>query len=169
MSDDRLHPEGAYPGASSRICITPQGRDALRRQLGELRDRRPEIVQAVADTAHVGDRSHDVEYHNTRRALSALDERIRQLAERLATSAVVDPGRRESLDQVFFGAAVTYADDAGRQRRVTIVGPDEAEPSQGTISILSPVAKALIGARVGDEVEIETPSGSVGIEILAID
>lgn len=151
------------------VYLTPEGRAELEAKLAELRALRPDLVDAVAASAHVGDRSHDVEYHNSRRALAALDQRIRQIVTRLETAIVVDPAAQGGpADRVVFGSTVTYEDEEGERRTVTIVGPDEAEPAKGTISMISPVGRALMGARPGDVVEARTPAGLATIEIIEV-
>jgi transcription elongation factor GreB len=94
---------------------------------------------------------------------------VRFLSKRLENAEVVDPLRQERRGQVFFGATVTYADPSGRERRVSIVGADEVDADRGRVSWISPIARALLRAEVGDEVALRTPQGMETIEVLAID
>ena len=97
-----------------------------------------------------------------------IDRRIRHLTKRIESAEPVDPTRQKNRDQVFFGATVTYADPEDRERTVRIVGIDEASSDDGRISWISPVARALMRARVGDVVELRTPAGPESIEVVRI-
>ncbi|MBP6559462.1 MAG: GreA/GreB family elongation factor, partial [Burkholderiaceae bacterium] len=100
--------------------------------------------------------------------LREIDRRIRFLTKRLEVASVVDPSVHQGSDQVFFGATITYVDDTGEERTVRILGTDEAESTQGEISWVSPVAQALLKARVGDEVPLFTPAGQRMLEVLEV-
>ena len=140
--------------------ITRQGYDRLRAELVHLMNvERPEVVQIVSWAASNGDRSENGDYIYGKKRLREIDRRIRFLTKRLEVAHVVDPASQAGLDQVFFGATVTYSNDQDEQVTVTIVGVDEVDPLQGRISWISPVAKALIKAREGDEVRLQTPEG----------
>ena len=140
--------------------ITRQGYDRLRAELVHLMNvERPEVVQIVSWAASNGDRSENGDYIYGKKRLREIDRRIRFLTKRLEVAHVVDPANQAGLDQVFFGATVTYSNDQDEQVTVTIVGVDEVDPLQGRISWISPVAKALIKAREGDEVRLQTPEG----------
>ena len=157
------------PQAAGSKYITPQGAQRLRAELEELwRGERPRVTQAVAAAAAQGDRSENAEYTYGKRRLREIDRRVRYLTKRLESAVLVDPKQQQALRQVFFGATVTYAGANGSEHTVTLVGVDEADLSQGKISWLSPVAQALMKAKVDDSVQLRTPSGVEDIEIVAI-
>ncbi|HBK43636.1 MULTISPECIES: transcription elongation factor GreB [unclassified Polynucleobacter] len=157
--------------------ITPAGHERIKSELLQLLNLdRPEVVKVVHWAASNGDRSENGDYIYGKKRLREIDRRIRFLNQRLEFAAVVDNQARKSGDadaeQVFFGATVTYAslegDDAGKETTITIVGVDEVDLELGHVSWVSPIAKALIKARVGDCVKIQTPSGPSEIEILEV-
>ena len=115
-----------------------------------------------------GDRSENGDYIYGKRRLRESDRRIRFLSKRLEIAQVVDPTQQKHLDQVFFGATVTYAHERGTERTITIVGVDEADLARGQVSWISPIARALRRAREGDVVDLRTPAGLERIEVLAI-
>ncbi len=155
------------PGAKN--YVTPAGFAALRDELDRLRRvERPEVVKTVSWAAGNGDRSENGDYIYGKRRLREIDRRIRFLAKRLENAEIVDAAKQPRKDQVFFGATVTYADPAGVERTVTIVGVDEVDLAQGKVSWISPIARALRGARVGDEAPLRTPHGLETIEVVAI-
>ncbi len=140
--------------------LTRKGYERLRAELVQLMNvERPEVVQTVSWAASNGDRSENGDYIYGKKRLREIDRRIRFLTKRLEIAHVVDTGDQVGLDQVFFGATVSYSDREGELITVTIVGVDEADPLKGHISWISPVAKALIKAREGDEVRLQTPDG----------
>lgn len=149
--------------------ITPQGYARLRGELLELIDvERPKMVEVVHWAARNGDRSENGDYLYGKKRLREIDRRIRFLTKRLEIAEVVDPALHAGRDQVFFGATVTYLEDGETEREVTILGIDEADSAQGQISWISPVARALLKARVGDEVQLPTPGGLRALEIVAV-
>ncbi len=155
--------------AGTKNYLTPQGFARLSSELRFLlREERPRIVEIVAWAAGNGDRSENGDYLYGKRRLREIDRRIRFLSKRLEIAEVVDPTRQTRLDQVFFGATVSYINGREEENTVTIVGVDEigAEPDQ--ISWVSPVARALHKARVGDVVDIRTPAGRESLEVTAI-
>ena len=146
--------------AAVKNYITRYGYESLRRELTHLMNvERPEVVQTVSWAASNGDRSENGDYIYGKKRLREIDRRIRFLTKRLEVAHVVDPSDQAGLDQIFFGATVTYTDSGDEVITVTIVGVDEADPLNGKISWISPVAKALIKAREGDEVKLDTPEG----------
>ncbi|MCX7893578.1 MAG: transcription elongation factor GreB [Burkholderiales bacterium] len=166
--DDELQPEGGAEAGSARNYISPAGYRRLREEFDHLWEvERPKLVETIAWAASNGDRSENGDYIYGKRRLREIDRRIRYLAKRIEAAEVVD-NAAQGHDRVFFGATVTYADAAGNERTVTIVGIDEADPARGRISWISPVAKALLKAREGDAVAVRTPSGIDEIEVLAI-
>jgi transcription elongation factor GreB len=126
------------------------------------------MVQIVSWAASNGDRSENGDYLYGKKRLREIDRRMRFLTKRLELAEVVDPTLQTNREQVFFGATVLYANHEGQEQRVTIVGVDEAEPLQGRISWISPVARALTKAKLGDTVTLRTPGGIEELDILEI-
>ena len=149
--------------------ITPAGYERLRAELLCLiDDERPKVVEVVHWAASNGDRSENGDYHYGKKRLREIDRRIRFLTQRLEIAEISNPGIHHGTDQIFFGAEVTYADAMGSERIITILGIDEADSAAGQVSWISPIARALLKARVGDEVTLITPHGSQSIEIVAV-
>lgn len=167
--DDDL--EGALPAipAGTKNYMTPQGHARMKQELLHLIDvERPEVVKIVSWAASNGDRSENGDYIYGKRRLREIDRRIRFLTKRLDIAEVVDPSVHHGSDQIFFGATVTYENQAGEEHEVTIVGIDELDPLNGKISWISPVARALTKAREGDAVVLRTPSGMDELTILEV-
>ena len=155
--------------AGSPNYMTPAGFRRLDEELKHLsRVERPKIVEIVSWAAGNGARSENGDYIYGKRRLREIDRRIRFLRKRLEAAKVVDPAQQTSRDKVFFGATVTYATAQGAELTVRIVGIDEADFEQGQISWVSPIARALLRAGIGDSVKVRTPAGLEEIEILAI-
>ena len=157
--------------------ITPAGHERIKKELLQLLNLdRPEVVKVVHWAASNGDRSENGDYIYGKKRLREIDRRIRFLNQRLEFAVVVDNLARKAGDadaeQVFFGATVTYAPVSGASPRkettITIVGVDEVDLDLGHVSWVSPIAKALIKARLGDCVKIQTPTGPTEIEILDV-
>ena len=150
--------------------ITTWGYARLRRELQDLVTKvRPEVTQVVSWAASNGDRSENGDYLYGKKRLREIDRRIRFLTKRLEKAVVVDPLVHQGKDQVFFGARVSFLrNDTELEETVTIVGQDEVEPLQRHVSWVSPVAKALLKAREGDEVRLVTPGGVETIEVIAV-
>ncbi len=167
--DEEEHqPELKMP-AGTRNYITPSGHARLRSELDHLVKReRPDVVEIVSWAASNGDRSENGDYIYGKRRLREIDRRIRFLTKRLDIAEIVDPLRQGNNDQVFFGARVTIADIDGLENTYTIVGVDEADVSQGRISWISPLARALLKAREGDLVRFQSPVGIREIDILEV-
>ncbi len=167
MDDEEEAPRLALSGA---IYMTPAGHARLRTELDALRTERQTVVDIVSWAASNGDRSENADYQYGKRRLREIDRRLRYLLQRLEKAQIVDPAHQTMRDRVLFGATVTYIDETDTERTVTIVGSDEADMAQGTISLTSPVAVALIKlrARVGDEVAVHTPKGVQLIEVLRV-
>ena len=156
--------------AGGKNYLTPAGYARLRAELLDLLDsERPKIVEVVSWAAKNGDRSENGDYLYGKKRLREIDRRIRFLTQRLDIAEVADPSLHHGSDQVFFGATVTYVVEAGAERTVTIKGIDEVEHLGGEVSWISPVARALLKARVGDEVLLSTPNGPTRLEIVAVD
>lgn len=148
--------------------ITREGWLALDRELKYLwREERPKVTQSVSDAAALGDRSENAEYIYGKRRLREIDRRVRFLSKRLEILKIVDPSPAQE-GKVFFGAWVTVEDQDENINTFRIVGADEFDPAKKWISINSPVARALIGKQVDDEVAIQTPKGIVEYVILTI-
>ena len=149
--------------------ITPQGYALLRAELLELIDNeRPRIVEIVHWAASNGDRSENGDYLYGKKRLREIDRRIRFLTKRLEIAEVTDPSVHHGSDQVFFGATVTYVDEADVERTITILGIDEADSLKGQVTWVSPIARALLKAREGDVVRLVTPSGAQEVEVLSV-
>ena len=149
--------------------ITRVGAKRLQDELLRLRTvERPVVVRDVADAAAQGDRSENAEYIYGKRRLREIDRRVRFLSKRLDELTIVNERTRDP-SSVFFGAYVTLFDiESERELRYRIVGPGEASTDKGTISVTSPVAKAIIGRSVGDEVQVHAPGGVKTYEISAV-
>ncbi len=164
--------DGIAPPAlpvGTKNYLTPAGYARLRAELLELLDgERPKIVEIVSWAAKNGDRSENGDYLYGKKRLREIDRRIRFLTKRLDIAEVADPSVHFGLDQVFFGATVTYVNQRDEERSVTIKGIDETDNLKGEISWVSPIARALLKARVGDEVQLMTPGGLEQIEVLAV-
>jgi transcription elongation factor GreB len=155
------------PAPHSSPYITREGHRRLRDELEQLWVRRREVVVHLSAAAAEGDRSENAEYIYRKKQLREIDRRVGYLQRRLPKLKVVDriPAAR---DRVFFGAWVTLCDEAGEQRRYRIVGADEFDPSCNWISVDSPMAGALLKRGVDDEVQVDTPQGSVTYFIVAV-
>jgi len=159
-------PDAPERPARRRDYITPEGMQRLRDELAYLwRDERPRVTKGVADAAAEGDRSENAEYIYGKKRLRQIDRRIRFLSKRIDALTVVEPGARKHPDRVYFGAWVTLEDEAGTEITYRIVGPDEWSLDRGEVSIDSPVARALLGKEVGDEVTVRRPRGPATFEI----
>jgi transcription elongation factor GreB len=155
--------------AGGKNYMTPQGFAALRAELLQLIDEeRPKVVEVVHWAASNGDRSENGDYIYGKKRLREIDRRIRFLTQRLELAEVVDPTVHHGHDQVFFGATVTYVEESGQERTITIMGIDEADSAHGQVSWVSPIARALLKAREGDVVKLVTPVGAQEIEILRV-
>ena len=155
--------------AGGKNYITPKGYAALRAELFDLIDNeRPKVVDIVHWAASNGDRSENGDYIYGKKRLREIDRRIRFLTKRLEIAEVTDPSVHFGKDQVFFGATVTYVEEAGDERTVTILGIDEADSLKGEVTWISPIARALLKAREGDVVKLVTPVGMQEIEVLSV-
>ena len=168
-SGDDNDPQPAALPSSGKNYITPQGYARIRRELLDLIDiERPKVVETVHWAASNGDRSENGDYIYGKKRLREIDRRIRFLTKRLEIAMVTDPSVHVGSDQVFFGATVTYADGAGFERTVTILGVDEADSALCQVSWVSPIARTLIKARVGDVLRLITPVGVNDIEVISV-
>jgi transcription elongation factor GreB len=129
---------------------------------------RPKIVEIVSWAAALGDRSENADYLYGKKRLREIDRRLSHLSRIMKAAKVVDPASQAARDQVRFGATVELADDDDNRRVLTIVGDDETDASAGRIGWSAPLARALIGAKVGDERVVRLPAGEKSYEVLAI-
>jgi transcription elongation factor GreB len=171
--EDGDAPEDASPlPAGSRNYMTPAGFARLKQELDHLVGReRPELVATIAWAAGNGDRSENGDYIYGKKRLREVDRRIRFLIKRLDAAEVVDPQSPrddDEGDRVFFGATVTVRNGRNEQRTVSIVGVDEIDTARGYISWVSPMARALLKARAGDSVTLNTPGGVEELDILDV-
>jgi len=149
--------------------ITPEGFARVRAEYDELfGTERPKLVETIAWAAANGDRSENGDYIYGRKRLREVDRRISYLSRVMKAAKIVDPASQQSKDQVRFGATVELADEDDNRRTLTIVGDDEADASAGRIGWSAPLARALVGAKVGDERIVRLPSGEKSYEIMGI-
>ncbi len=154
--------------ARSSPYITPEGFEQLRTELDELWVRRREVVVHLSAAAAEGDRSENAEYIYRKKQLREMDRRIRYLQKRLPELKVVERPADAPNDRVYFGATIDLVDDDYREQTYRIVGADEFDPARSWISIDSPMARALIGKAIDDTVEVQTPSGVIGLTVVEI-
>jgi transcription elongation factor GreB len=165
--DDEDDAQGPLKGRKN--YITRKGYDALQAELRHLgRVERPKVVEIVSWAAGNGDRSENGDYLYGKKRLREIDRRIRFLTKRIEKAEIVDPALQTRRDQVFFGATVTYENDKGEEKTITIVGEDEANSDQGLISWVSPIATAFLKAYEGDEVVFRTPAGRTTLTVVEI-
>ena len=165
--DDELQLPAIASGGKN--YITPQGYAALRAELLTLMDEeRPKVVEIVHWAASNGDRSENGDYLYGKKRLREIDRRIRFLTQRLEIAEITEPSVHFGNDQIFFGATVTYVDDVGVERTVTITGIDEANSALGEVSWVSPIARTLLKAREGDELKLVMPERVAAIEVIKV-
>ena len=149
--------------------ITPEGLARIRAEYESLFSKdRPTLVETIAWAAANGDRSENGDYIYGRKRLREIDRRLSHLARIMKAAKVVDPAAQAGLDQVRFGATVELADEEDKRRIVTIVGDDETDASAGRIGWSAPLARALVGARIGEERTVRLPAGEKSYEVMAI-
>lgn len=155
--------------AGTRNYITPAGYARLRSELLDLIDvERPKVVDVVHWAASNGDRSENGDYLYGKKRLREIDRRIRFLTKRLEVAELTDPSVHHGNEQVFFGAEVTYIDEDGTRTTVVILGIDEADSARGEVTWVSPIARTLLKARVGDVLRFVTPGGTKEIEVVGV-
>ena len=154
----------------SKVPLTLRGIEQLREELKRLKSlERPAIVKAIAEARAHGDISENAEYHAAKEQQSFLEGRIADIEHKLASAQVVDVTKLNAGGKVVFGATVKIAEEDGKQSRYQIVGEDEADSKRGLISVNSPIARALIGRKEGDVVEVAAPGGTRELEILGVE
>jgi transcription elongation factor GreA len=156
---------------AAKIPLTVRGIEKLREELKRLKSvERPAIVKAIAEARAHGDISENAEFHAAKEQQSFLEGRIAEIETKLATAQVVDVTKVNAGGKVVFGATVKIADaESGKEAKYQIVGEDEADSKSGLISINSPIARALIGKKEGDVVEVTAPGGTREVEILGVE
>jgi transcription elongation factor GreB len=168
-TEEDLPDEPEVRPAGKKNYMTPKGFRDLQDEFKHLmRVERPKVVEVVSWAAGNGDRSENGDYIYGKKRLREIDRRIRFLTKRMESAEVVDPAQQKNRNRVFFGATVTYVNDRDEEKTVTIVGIDEADLAHGRISWISPVARALLKAEVGDVVEVRTPAGGDSLEVIDI-
>ena len=149
--------------------ITPGGLARIRAEYDQLFGiERPKIVEVVSWAASLGDRSENADYLYGKKRLREIDRRLSHLSRIMKGAKVVDPAKQKARDQVRFGATVELADEDDNRRSLTIVGDDETDASAGRIGWSAPIARALVGARVGDERVVRLPNGEKSYEVVEI-
>ena len=149
--------------------ITPQGFARIRAEYEQLFGKeRPKLVDTISWAAGNGDRSENGDYIYGRKRLREIDRRLSYLSKVMKSAKVVDPARQEQRDTIRFGATVELADEDDDRRILTLVGEDEADASNGQVSWAAPIARALIGGKVGEERVVRLPAGERSYEILSI-
>jgi len=152
---------------SPRTPMTRDGFSRLQRELEQLkREERPRIIKAIAEARAHGDLSENAEYHAAKERQGFIEARILEVEAKLSQAEVIEPPR--DGERITFGSTVRLRDAEGREIRYQIVGSDEADPASGRISILSPIARTLIGKEAGDEVKAQAPGGTRTFEVLAV-
>jgi transcription elongation factor GreB len=156
------------PERSPRF-ITPGGFARVRAEYDELFGvERPKVVEIVSWAASLGDRSENADYLYGKKRLREIDRRLSHLARIMKAAKIVDPSKQASPDQVRFGASVEIADENDNRRIVTLIGDDESDAANGRIGWSAPLARALVGARVGEERVVKLPAGEKSYEVIAI-
>jgi len=152
-----------------KLPITLRGKIALEEELKRLKlVDRPAVIEAISVARAHGDLSENAEYSAAREKQSFIEGRILDIGDKLARAEVIDPAQVKS-DQVRFGATVCVSDDKGSEKTYQIVGEPEADINKNRISVSSPIAKAMMGKRVGDEVIVKSPKGEIEYEIVALE
>jgi transcription elongation factor GreB len=167
--DDEDDDEEQGPLKGRKNYITRPGLEAMEAEHRHLsRIERPKVVEIVSWAAGNGDRSENGDYLYGKKRLREIDRRIRFLTKRIEKAEIVDPALQTRRDQVFFGATVTYENERGEQKTITIVGEDEANSDKGLVSWVSPIAMAFLKAYEGDEVTFRTPGGKTILTVVEI-
>ncbi len=150
--------------------MTNRGAEKLRIELKELKtDARPKVIKAIAEARAHGDLRENAEYHAAREHQGFIEGRIAEIEHKLAHAQIIDVTQVNAGGRVVFGATVELLNlDTDQEVRYQLVGEDEADIKHGLVSISSPIARALIGKREGDEIEVHTPSGTQDYELLAV-
>ena len=153
-----------------KVPMTPEGSRRMEEELRRLKTvERPAVVRAIAQAREHGDLSENAEYHAARERQSFIEGRMAELEDKVSRAEVIDPAR-VSGDKVMFSAQVTVVDEESDEESCyRIVGQDESDVARGRLSVASPLARAMIGKAVGDQIEVDTPGGARYYEIVKID
>jgi transcription elongation factor GreA len=152
-----------------KVPMTPRGAEKLREELARLKEERPKISREIGIAREHGDLSENAEYHAAKERQGLVEARIKDIEDKLARAEVIDP-KHLSGDRVRFGATVVLLNVTTEEEATyQIVGADEADIAQGTISVSAPLARALIGKEVGDEIKVELPGGTRHYEIVKVE
>ncbi|APC91898.1 MULTISPECIES: transcription elongation factor GreA [Francisella] len=157
--------------ANDRVPMTPAGEQALRAELEKLKKiERPAIIEAIAEARDHGDLKENAEYHAARERQGIIEGRIKDIESKLSNAQVIDITKIQANGMVVFGATVTIMNvDTEEETTYQIVGEDEADIDNHKISVVAPLARALIKKEEGDEVTLDTPKGKVTYEIVAVE
>ena len=153
----------------NKIPMTSEGYNRLRQELRRLKSvDRPAVIRAIAEAREHGDLAENAEYHSARDRQSFIEGRLAEIEDKIARAEIIDVSKL-SGSVIKFGARVTLADEeTDEEQTFQIVGEDEADVSQGRLSVTSPLARALIGKRTGESVEVVTPSGAKSYEVVTV-
>ena len=155
--------------ANAPRFITPEGFARIRAEYDELFGvERPKVVEIVSWAASLGDRSENADYLYGKKRLREIDRRLSHLARIMKAAKIVDPASQSVRDEVRFGATIELADEDDNRRTVTLIGDDETDAAKGRIGWSAPLARALLGARVGDDRVVKLPAGEKSYEVIAI-
>ena len=152
-----------------KVPMTLEGFNQLEAELKKLKhEDRPNVIKAIEEARAHGDLSENAEYHAAKEQQGFIETRIKDIEDKLSRSEVIDP-KEMGGDRVIFGSTVTLADEDDVEVKYQIVGVEEVDVSHGKISYISPIGRALIGKRLGDEVEVKTPKGATYYEVMNIE
>lgn len=156
-------------GNNHKVPMTREGYEALKQELGYLKGVvRPKVIEEIRQAREHGDLSENAEYHAAKEKQAHTHAKIYQLEDRLSRAQIIE-AQNLAAEKVVFGAVVRMIDlETGEEKRFKLVGQDEADAQKGSISIMSPVARALIGREVDDEIEVRAPKGVIRYQILDI-
>lgn len=154
----------------NKVPITVEGAEKLREELKKLKNEdRPRIIKAIAEAREHGDLKENAEYHAAREEQGLAEARVRDIEAQLSNAQIIDIKSVTPSDKVIFGVTVVLYDvDTEKEVKYKIVGDDEADISAGMLSVSAPIARAIIGKRQGDEVDIKTPGGAKSYEIVEV-
>jgi transcription elongation factor GreA len=162
---------GGMKMSTERVPITPEGYKKLQEELKRLKTvERPQIIKMIEHARSLGDLSENAEYESAKHRQGLIEGRIQELESKIARAEVIDPSNLPNKDRVMFGVRVTLEEvESGDTVTYRLVGPDESEPENGLISVISPIGRALLGKRVDDEVRVQTPGGVREFIVLKIE
>ena len=154
-----------------KVPMTKAGEEKLRQELAELKSEvRPRIIAAIAEAREHGDLKENAEYHAAREQQSFCEGRINEIEGKLAESEIIDVKQIKPTGRVIFGVTITLVNlNDDKESVYQIVGEDEADVAAGKISVVSPIARALMGKSEGDEVVVKAPAGDIEFEIMSVE